>query len=111
VGSTADEEETMTIVMTQEFEVDEDDRSTTNYDGVSERLDAASDPPPGLIVHTAGFTGRGTFRILDVWETEEDWQRFRDGRLAEAVKPLLESGEGTPPSTEYTYQLHDLIKP
>jgi hypothetical protein len=101
----------MTIVMIQEFPVSEDDRSTANYDGISERLKAHDDPPRGLIVHTAGFTGQGSFRIADVWESEQDWQSFRDGRLAEALKPVLESGEGTPPSTEYTYELHDLIKP
>ncbi|MBK5220220.1 MAG: hypothetical protein JJE35_10620 [Thermoleophilia bacterium] len=101
----------MSILMVQEFEVEEDDLSTPNYDSVSARLNVKGDPPPGLIVHTAGFTGRGVFRIANVWESEEDWQRFRDGRLAEALKPMMESGDGTPPSEEYTYQLHDLIKP
>jgi hypothetical protein len=101
----------MPILMVQEFEVEEDERSTPNYDSVSERLNARDDPPPGMIVHTAGFTGRGAFRIADVWESEADWQRFRDGRLAEALKPLMESGDGTPPSEEYSYELYDLIKP
>jgi hypothetical protein len=101
----------MAILMVQEFEVEEDDFGTPNYDSVSERLNVKGDPPPGLIVHTAGFTGRGVFRITNVWESEEDWQRFRDGRLAEALKPLMESGDGSPPSEEYTYRLHDLIKP
>jgi hypothetical protein len=31
--------------------------------------------------------------------------------MAEALKPLMESGDGSPPSAEYTYALHDLIKP
>jgi hypothetical protein len=102
----------MAILVIQEFEVeDEGDRSTTNYDGVSERLDADADPPAGMIVHTAGFTGTGVFRIADVWESEEDWQRFRDGRLAEALKPMRESGAGTPPSVEYHYELHHVINP
>jgi hypothetical protein len=101
----------MAILMVQEFEVEEDDLATPNYDSVSERVDVKGDPPPGLIVHTAGFTGRGLFRIANVWESEEDWQRFRDGRLAEALKPLMESGDGSPPTEEYTYELHDLIKP
>lgn len=99
----------MAILMVQEFSVEEDDRSTPNYDSVSERLNVKADPPPGLIIHTAGFTGRGVFRIAAVWESEDAWQRFRDGRL---VKALMESGGGgSPPETEYTYELHDLIKP
>ncbi len=101
----------MAILMIQEFEVEEDDRSTPNYDSVSERLNADADPPAGLIVHTAGFTGTGIFRIADVWESEADWERFRDGRLAEALQPMRESGEGAPPSAEYSYELHHLINP
>jgi hypothetical protein len=101
----------MAVMMIQEFEVAEDDRSTTNYDGISERLGADAEPPEGLVVHTAGFTGQGAFRIADVWESEADWERFRDGRLAEALKPTMESGEGTPPTVEYSYELHHLINP
>jgi hypothetical protein len=101
----------MAIMVIQEFEVVEDDLSTTNYDGVSERLGADTDPPEGLVAHTAGFTGTGLFRIADVWESEADWERFRDGRLAEAMKPMMESGDGTPPSSVYSYELHHVIKP
>jgi hypothetical protein len=100
----------MAVMVVQEFEVDEGDRSTTNYDGVSERLGADTDPPQGMIVHTAGFNGN-SFRVSDVWESEADWERFRDGRLAEALKPMMESGEGTPPNAVYVYELHDVIKP
>jgi hypothetical protein len=101
----------MAIMVIQEFEVVEDDLSTTNYDGVSERLGADTDPPEGMVAHTAGFTGTGLFRIADVWESEADWERFRDGRLAEALKPMMESGDGTPPSSVYSYELHHVIKP
>lgn len=101
----------MAIMLIQEFEVEEDDRSTPNYDSVSERLDIEDNPPNGLIVHTAGFTGRGTFRIADVWESEGEWEAFRDGRLAEALKPMTDGGEGSPPTAQYTYELHDVVKP
>ena len=33
--------------------------------------------PDGLIVHVAGPTDEG-FRTIEVWETREAWQRFRD---------------------------------
>jgi hypothetical protein len=99
----------MAIAMVQEFTVEPDDRSTENYDGVKERLNAEADPPAGLIVHTAGFTGTGVFRIFDVWESGEDWQRFRDGRLAAAIQPLIDSG-GAPPTVDYTYELHGIVK-
>jgi hypothetical protein len=98
----------MAIAMVQEFTVESGDTSTTNYDSVKERLNVDADPPQGLILHTAGFTGTGIFRIFDVWESEEAWQRFRDERLAAAVQPVIEAG-GNPPSAEYTYELHDVI--
>jgi len=98
----------MAIAMVQEFEAG-DDRSTANYDAVREQLGVEADPPAGLIVHTAGFTAGGVFRVFDVWETQEAWERFREERLMPAVRPLIESGGGAPPSAEYTYELHDLM--
>jgi hypothetical protein len=99
----------MAIAMVQEFPVEPDDRSTTNYDAVAERLNVAADPPAGLLIHTAGFTGTGLFRIFDVWESQEDWQRFREERLMPAIQPLMESG-GAPPSADYTYELYSVQK-
>jgi hypothetical protein len=101
----------MAIMQIQDFEVEEDELSTTNYDGVTKRLNVDADPPQGLIAHTAGFTGKGVFRIAEVWESEEACRQFRDGRLAEALKPLMESGDGSPPDADYTYELHHLVKP
>jgi hypothetical protein len=98
----------MAIAMVQEFEAG-DDRSTVNYDAIREQLNVEADPPAGMIVHTAGFTAGGVFRIFDVWETREAWERFREERLMPAVRPLIESGSGMPPNAEYTYELHDLM--
>jgi hypothetical protein len=101
----------MAVMMIQEFAVAEDDLGTANYDAVNERLNIGQDPPRGLIVHTAGFTGKGVFRIADVWESLADWESFRDGPLAEALKPMMESADASPPTEQYTYELHDVIKP
>ena len=38
-------------------------------------------PPDGLVFHAAGPTDEG-FRIIGVWESEADWDRFRENRLA-----------------------------
>ena len=101
----------MAILTIQEFEVEEDDRSTPNYDAISSRLELEQDPPAGLLIHTAGFTGRGQFRIANVWDSEQSWESFRDGRLAEALKPVMESGEGSPPAADYSYELHNVVRP
>lgn len=52
-----------------------------------ERLAAAlgDGVPDGLIVHVAGPTDSG-FRIIDVWESQEAWERFRNERLRPAVR-------------------------
>ncbi len=52
-----------------------------------ERLAAALGDavPDGLIVHVAGPTDSG-FRIIEVWESQEAWERFRSERLRPAAR-------------------------
>ncbi len=38
----------MAIAFIQEFKIQGDDRSTTNYDAINERLNARGNPPEGL---------------------------------------------------------------
>jgi hypothetical protein len=102
----------MPVVFLQEFAIDSDDRSTTNYDAVSQRLGVDADPPAGLIVHTAGFDeDAGVFRILDVWETKEDADRFTQERLMPIVQELMAGADaGAAPSREGSYELHGVVK-
>ncbi|HET8751216.1 MAG TPA: hypothetical protein VFM43_01670 [Gaiellaceae bacterium] len=101
----------MAVVYIQEFPIG--DRSTTNYDFVAEQV--GDGPFQGLIAHTAGFDDEaGVFRILDVWESREDAERF----LAEQIQPLMEQGPQSLPSpdtvTEPTrdgfYDLHHVVR-
>lgn len=55
-------------------------------------------PPAGLLVHVAGPTDDGV-RIIDVWESEEAWERFRLDRLAPAIAAL-----GGPSRPEQTFR-------
>jgi hypothetical protein len=100
----------MAVAFVQEFEIVSGDRSTTNYDAVAERI--GDEAPSGLIVHTAGFDEeRGVFRILDVWESQEDARRFIDERLMPIVEELLAGrDDAPPPSREYFYELHHVVK-
>ena len=102
----------MAVVFVQEFTIDGDDRSTANYDAVNDRLNADADPPAGLIVHTAGFdSDGGVFRIMDVWETKEDGERFTRERLGPIVQELMAGRpDAPPPSREASYELHHLIR-
>jgi hypothetical protein len=100
----------MAVAYLQEFDIQGEDRSTSNYDAVAERLQGEA--PVGLIVHTAGWDEeRSVFRILDVWESREHAQRFIDERLMPVVNELLAGREDAPPpSREYFYELHDVVR-
>jgi heme-degrading monooxygenase HmoA len=101
-------EVSMPIVYLQEFDGEPGDRSTTGYDTVKENMNI-TEPPEGLIVHTAGFDG-DVFRIVDVWETEAHFTKFRDERLMPAVEKMMaERPSGGPPARESTYELHDIL--
>jgi hypothetical protein len=92
----------------QEFPIEGDDRSTTNYDRVQEALGVRDDRPAGALVHTAGFDEEaGVFRIFDVWESEEAWEAFSNDRLMPVVRPMMEQG-GRAPQTR-VYRLHDFM--
>jgi hypothetical protein len=54
--------------------------------------------PDGLILHIAGPTDEG-FRVIDVWETKEAWERFQAERVAPAIAAL-----GGPARPEPTFR-------
>jgi hypothetical protein len=100
----------MPFVVLQEFKIAGDDRSTANYDAVSEHLGLDTNPPDGMIVHTAGWDEEsGVFRVLEVWETQEDSERFRRERLQPALEAKLGAASNMPPDRDASYELHNLI--
>jgi hypothetical protein len=103
----------MAIAYVQEFTIKNGDTTTTNYDTVSAALDL-KEAPDGLLIHTAGFDhDAGVFRILDVWQTREQGEKFINERLMPIIEPMAaaaqQSGDETfaPPSRETWYELHD----
>jgi hypothetical protein len=77
------------------------------YDRVQAKMDVESNPPEGLIIHTAGFP-EGKMRVFDVWESQEAFERFESERLAPAVQAVAqEAGGGPPPEPRREiYELH-----
>jgi hypothetical protein len=99
----------MAVAFVQEFPIEGDDRSTTNYDAIAERLGGHDNVPDGAIVHTAGFDEEaGVFRIFDVWESREQAESFVNGRVMPLVAEL--APDAGPPARQYFYELHDLIR-
>jgi hypothetical protein len=95
----------MAVAVVQDWVEEETDRSTTNYDALHERI-MAGGPVEGCHVHTAGFTGNG-FRIFEVWESREDFERFMNDRFMPLVQELAPDDDRRPQTT--VYELHNFV--
>jgi hypothetical protein len=105
----------MAIAYLQEFTIQNGDTSTTNYDSVVAALDLQV-VPEGLLIHTAGFDhDAGVVRILDVWQTREQGERFINERLNPITEPMAAAAQQSgdtgfaPPSRETWYELHNSL--
>jgi hypothetical protein len=92
----------MPFAVVQDWVGEETDRSTRTYDAIHERL-MNSGPLDGFLLHTAGFTGRG-FRVFEVWESREQYERFVEERLMPIVREA--SPSDSPPPEVTIYELH-----
>lgn len=71
----------------------------SSWDSYERAAATLVDPvPAGLIVHVAGPTDDGV-RIIEIWDTEEAWEQFREARLAPAIAALR-----GPPRPEPTFR-------
>jgi hypothetical protein len=87
----------MTFAFTQDVPID-----TAFHDRIRDALGA--EKPAGLIVHVAMALPAGGLRYLDIWETEEDCERFTEERLHPVVHAMLAEifGDELPPEPERT---------
>jgi hypothetical protein len=76
------------------------------YDAVMERLRLDEDPPDGGMFHLAG-PGEGGWRVVDVWESQEHFERFMNERLAATTQEVGLQGE---PQVEF-FPLHNVWAP
>jgi hypothetical protein len=72
------------------------DQST--YEEVSSRVVAEGQLPEGCVAHIAGPTEEG-FRVITVWDSEDQYQRFREEKLLPAIQEVA-SGEAEGPPAE-----------
>ena len=65
-----------------------------------------------MIVHTAIDAGENGIRIVDVWESTDAFESFRDSRLLPAIQAVAEEQGGVPmegpPTYEFT-EVHHLV--
>jgi hypothetical protein len=62
------------------------------YDEVKRIVGFEETLPDGAIFHVAAFDGEG-LRVVDVWETAEDFQRFAEAELRPGVEAAGIEGE------------------
>ncbi len=73
------------------------------YEAVNEKLGAMGDRPPGLIFHAAGPSEDGRWRIIEAWESRDQFEKFEK----EALTPAIAEVSGMPadqlPNAEHTW--------
>jgi hypothetical protein len=75
------------------------------YDRILERvIPDPSNPPEGMTAHFAGPNQNGGWQVADVWESEADWERFRDETLIPAAQEMQ-----APPFDTNIGDLHNKI--
>jgi len=80
--------------------------SNEAYDRVLEKmgLTPGGPTPRGAIYHMAGETGDGGFRVVDIWETAEAFEKFAQDQIA----PLT-AAEGFPAPEVTMWQIHNTL--
>lgn len=77
--------------------------SSGKYDEVIKRLEAAgAGSPKGRLFHVA-FGSRDALRVSDIWETQEDFDRF-----GQTLMPILQE-VGVDPGTPEFIETHNII--
>jgi hypothetical protein len=82
--------------------VDNPEGSQETYDRVRERL--GLNRPAGGIFHVAGPSPNGGWRVIEVWESEEDAKRF-----VERLRPAFEAVGAPPPPPPELWPVHNYM--
>jgi hypothetical protein len=92
----------MAVVIVNEIE----GGSQELYDKVNPKIMEGGSLPEGCQLHIAGPMENG-WRVITVWESEDQFQQFRDDKLLPALK---DAGEGDRIAPNITAQpVHNLI--
>lgn len=72
-------------------------------DEVTEEMKVDENPPDGLLLHVH-FERDGRSRVVDVWESQEAYETFRDARLMPAMQAVIQrqGGGGQPQEPDQT---------
>jgi hypothetical protein len=83
-----------------------DDATTDDYDAVNEAMGIdENNLPQGMISHAVGPLDEGGLLIVDLWESEDDLNRF----FTEQAGPAMEKVGVSPPKQPQVHQVHNHI--
>jgi hypothetical protein len=77
------------------------------YDAVNVKLEEGGPlPVEGHVFHCVGAMEGGGFRVIDVWESQSQFEDFVQNRLGPAINEVA-GGEGPEPDRA-VYELHNV---
>jgi hypothetical protein len=77
------------------------------YDAVNQKLEESGGASQeGHVFHCVGAMEGGGFRVFDVWETPEAFERFAQDTLGPAIEEVTQGQAGEPNRT--IYELHNV---
>jgi hypothetical protein len=79
------------------------------YDAIHSHLNVDTDPPAGLIFHSAGPIDEG-WGIIDFWESRAAFDQFVSSRLMPGMQALGDRGMPNPPDVR-EFPVHHITKP
>jgi hypothetical protein len=88
----------VTVILQQEMP---DGTPMEMLDEVTDEMGVDENPPQGLLVHVH-FEKDGRVHVVDVWESPEAFESFRESRLMPAMQAVAERHgmQGEPPEPE-----------
>jgi hypothetical protein len=72
------------------------------------RAEIGDEAPKGLVAHLVLRQDDG-LRYIDVWDSQADWDRFREERVDPAVRKMMAAHGITPPPAPLPQQAIDVI--
>jgi hypothetical protein len=79
------------------------------YDAIQSHVAVESDPPEGMIFHSAGPI-EGGWGVIDFWESREAFDRFFESRLRQTIEEVGDRGFPGPPDIK-EFPVHNITKP
>lgn len=77
-----------------------------NYDAAHAVMEVDTDPPAGMLVHSAGPV-EGGWGIIDFWESREAFDAFVRDRLMPRLQGLGDKGFPNPPDVK-EFEVHNI---